>query len=128
MQNDFNQRSLFDQEDSEEQLEQIRRIAMGKEGERLKQEGTARVLCNTNNDWKDGVAKIIYEMPTGSEFTGEDIRFKAISVVGYPKHHNAWGAVIRTARVRKYIVPTGEWVNSVDPRSHARATLVYRRT
>jgi hypothetical protein len=47
----------------------------------------------------------------GMEVTGEDIRLILVPVVGKPHHHNAWGAMIRTAVTRGILRQTGEWRN-----------------
>jgi hypothetical protein len=65
---------------------------------------------------------------THETFTGEDIRFHCLQTVGYPKHCNAWGALINSLLKRGIIRATGEHRPMRDEISHARSTPVYQRT
>lgn len=60
------------------------------------------------------------------EYTGEDVR-RCLTAAGVtPHHHNAWGALIRSAIKSGLLVPTGRYVRMTAVRSHARATQVLR--
>jgi len=60
--------------------------------------------------------------------TGEDIRISLQASGIVPHHHNAWGALIRTAIKRGLLFPTERFVNMRDAKSHARMTRVYSLT
>ena len=72
-------------------------------------------------------AELIARINPGTEWTGEDIRIHVESKIGKPHHHNAWGAIINTAVRGKVLVKTGVYRKMKTPKSHARATPVYRR-
>ena len=99
-------------------------------GKELKEKGLALVREN-NENWmqrclesiQNGVGK---HWILKSDFTGEDIRFFCLHHVEYPKHPNAWGALINTLIKRNIIVPTGEYRPMKDKNSHARSTPVYK--
>ena len=97
-------------------------------GLQLKEEGIRKVSEN-NENWLQDCVKFIEASIFGSRshFTGEDIRFDCENFIGFPRHHNAWGALINTLLKRKIIVPTGEYRPMKDRASHARRTPVYRR-
>lgn len=59
------------------------------------------------------------------EFSGEDIRLLVESRIGKPHHHNAWGAIIRTAIKQGAIQRTGRMAQMNTRRSHARMTPTY---
>jgi hypothetical protein len=65
---------------------------------------------------------------THETFTGEDIRFHCLHTVGYPRHYNAWGALINSLVKRGIIRATGEYRPMRDETSHARSTPVYEQT
>ena len=88
----------------------------------------AKDFRSNNNDWMRAALREIKRIPAGETFTGEDLRLRLEPVIGPPKHHNAWGAVVNTARRRGLIEPTGYWTNMRTPRSHARMTPIYKRT
>ena len=54
------------------------------------------------------------------------VRFALVALVGEPRHSNAWGALIRTAKGRNLIENTGRYVPMRAANSHARITPVYR--
>ncbi len=61
----------------------------------------------------------------GETMTGEEIRLQVEIAVGPPKHHNAWGALIRQAIKEKLLIPTGQYKAMETPKSHARRTPAY---
>ena len=77
-----------------------------------------------NAMWMASSLAKIQELPQGWTGTGEDIRRK---IEDAPAHHNAWGALIRTAQLRCYIVKTGRWLPMKSKTSHARMTPEYRK-
>ena len=74
------------------------------------------------------MAFIAAKLPAGWTGNTEDIRVASVAVIGLPKHHNAWGALTRKARLAGYLKPTGQLKQCRDPQSHARDAKVYRRT
>jgi hypothetical protein len=120
------QRSLFEGDDDETR-ERLKRLAMGQSGEQLRDEGIARVLSRTKEQWQADLQGVILSFPVGQEVTGEEIRWKAVPRIGEPHHPNVWGGVIKTAIKDKLLEPTGEVRKSVSPKNHAHRTFVYRR-
>ena len=59
-------------------------------------------------------------------FTAEELRLASLGILPAPHHHNAWGALTMQLIRNSDIVPTGEWISMVAPRSHARRTPRYR--
>lgn len=99
-------------------------------GEKLRDQGIKQVTSN-NENWMDKALDaassfVLFSRGHVSDLTGEDIRFNLRSVIGEPKHPNAWGALINTLVKRKIIAPTGEYRQPKDKSSHARAIQVYR--
>jgi hypothetical protein len=93
----------------------------------LRDEGIRSVL-EDEEQWKDTVHRIIFGLPEGWEGTGEDIRLICERAgIGAPHHHNCWGGAIMAAKRSGVLVATGRWVNMKTPKSHARASQVYRR-
>ena len=86
-------------------------------------EALALVTDNAGPSWMDkALAEII---KVHGEVTGEKIRGIVTHAIGPPHHHNAWGAVVRTAIKRGILHRTGQRVNMMGPKSHARMTDVY---
>lgn len=73
--------------------------------------------------WIESALDVIASMR--GEATGEQIRLRCEPIIGTPQHHNAWGAVIRTAIGRGLIRFAGRYEKMRTPRSHARRTPVY---
>lgn len=69
----------------------------------------------------------IEKLPPGWHGTGEDARKMIIGRGIEPHHHNAWGALIRTAVAKRILVGTGQYISMRSVTSHARRTQVYRR-
>jgi len=80
-----------------------------------------------SGDWFPYAIGILPYLDLPLEFTGEKLRHIVTEAIGPPHHHNAWGALVRTARKRKLIFHTGIYVQMEDPQSHARTNPVYRR-
>ena len=60
------------------------------------------------------------------EGTGEDLRVIVAAVVGNPKHHNHWGAIILALLKEGILVETGEYRAMKGEKSHGRRTQVLR--
>ena len=88
-------------------------------------EALERVSEHAGTDWNSAALNAIRRLK-GQEVTGEDIRLYAEPQIGKPPHHNAWGALIRTAKHQNLLVATGRWQPMRTPKSHARPTPVYR--
>lgn len=100
------------------------------EGQRLKNEGIARVLAS-NADWhkKAFVAFVAYTKRHKRQIvTGEHIRFIVLDALNHqrPGHPNAYGALVRNLGKDGYLRRTGKWAPMKDPSSHSRLTPTYR--
>ena len=93
----------------------------------LRETYTAQVLNNAQ-PWSDRAFAAFKSLNLPDEFTAEAIRYGIIEKVGAPHHSNAWGAFIMRLSRAKLIAKTGRWVNGTDPKSHAAALPVYRRS
>ena len=83
-----------------------------------------------NQDWMiEGVLLAAVNLCPSEEVTGEEIQERLIHKgLGHPKHHNAWGALIRQLVSAKLLQPTGRVRKMKKPSSHARQTLVWQVT
>ena len=100
------------------------------EGQRLKNEGIARVLAS-NAAWhtKAFTAFCAYAKTHKRQIvTGEHVRFIVLDALNQqkPGHPNAWGALVRELERDDYLHRTGRWEPMKDPRSHKRLTPTYR--
>ena len=77
-------------------------------GQQLKEKGLKLVRENNENWMERAIAGAQDYIIYPATFTGEDIRVYVQTYIGYPKHPNAFGALINTLIKRKIIVPTGE--------------------
>lgn len=89
-----------------------------------KEKALAQVSAS-NKQWMELGLQSVQRMPKDELVTGEKIRHFVSNDVGLPKHHNAWGALIRAARKSGMIVPTGRWPQMEDVQSHARQAPEY---
>lgn len=94
------------------------------EAERNRDAGIERVTSN-NEDWFEQAKAILHYLPAFQEMTGEQVRHFVSERVGPPKHHNAWGALVRAGAQSGKLRETGRYVKMRDPQSHARRTPVY---
>lgn len=84
-------------------------------GEALRDQGMARVLMFTDDEWKLRAMQAIIELARGGEpFTSEDLR----ELVGDPPKPNAMGSIFNTAAMRKIITHVG-WRKASRPGMHA---------
>jgi hypothetical protein len=89
-------------------------------------EALAQVSRNAGLDWMGGALLRIAAFRNWRG-TAEDVRVTLLAnSYPSPHHHNAWGALIKTAIKRKLIIPTGDLTNMKTKKSHARRTPVYR--
>lgn len=95
-------------------------------GAALRDEGIARVLDNVDNTWRDGAKQLVLDLPLGWTGMWEDITKMIKTQIGLPHHPNAFGGISSWANKRKLIIKIGS-DNMRLPRSHARATPVYKR-
>lgn len=79
-------------------------------------------------EWMDTAYAALLTIRIGTELTGEDVR-RRLSEMGcpLPHHHNAWGALIRSAIRRRVLRDTGRLVHMRSVRSHGRRTALYVR-
>jgi len=84
-------------------------------------------VSENNEEWMIRALRILPRLKDRyhNGATGEEIRLALVELVGPPKHHNAWGALIRTAVIHQILADTGEVSQMRTPRSHARRTPVY---
>ena len=85
----------------------------------------ARVAENAGSEWMNDACAALRRFD-GAQGTGEDFRVWLTELGITPHHHNAWGALVRTARSRGILHPTGEYRKMKTVKSHARETPVYR--
>lgn len=85
-------------------------------------------VADNAGDFMGRGLKAIMALPADWRGTGEELRLYLAGLGIEPHHHNAWGALIRTAVVSRLLRPTGEYVSMKTVKSHARRTPVYRRS
>lgn len=94
-------------------------------GMKARDEGMARVSAN-GGDWTARAITYIARIPKGFMGTGQDFKLRAFDDgLDSPHHHNAWGAVIRTAIRKGLIRGTGLYGHTVVKASHARVIPIY---
>lgn len=76
-------------------------------------------------DWLRRTYRLIEDMTRGRTFTTDDL-WAALGP-DVPHEPRAMGAVIRDARLRALITPTGAYKKSSRPECHARPILVWMR-
>lgn len=86
-----------------------------------------KAVQENNSSWMDRAIRALARLQSG-EATGEDIKIALREEIEPPEHHNAWGALIRTALHQKLLTPTGRFTRCRLPKSHARTTPIYRIT
>ena len=84
-----------------------------------------KAVQENNSSWMDRAIRARARLQSG-EATGEDIKIALRVEIEPPEHHNAWGALIRTALHQKLLIPTGRFTRCRLPKSHARQTPIYR--
>ena len=84
-----------------------------------------KAVQENNSSWMDRAIRALARLQSG-EATGEDIKIALRVEIEPPEHHNAWGALIRTALHQKLLIPPGRFNRCRLPNSHARQTPLYR--
>src|SRR5262245_59737866 len=77
-----------------------------------------------NGDWEDR-AWLRIRMLHDWTGTGEDLRRLLVPLVGEPSDPHHWGKLVKVAKRRRWLVPTGERRPMREPNSHGRMTDVY---
>ncbi len=95
-------------------------------GEQLKAEVLAITLVAASPNWRAAAMAALASMQ--GEFTAEDVRLACAEGGVYAHHPNAWGAFFSHVLKAGHIEPTGALRPMKAPRSHARQTMVYRKT
>jgi hypothetical protein len=96
-------------------------------GIELRDGGTEAVL-EPRPIFKELVSRVIDALvQEGKRLTAETVREEFLTrYSGCPApHHNAWGAAILSASKRGVIRPTGKYVQTLKPASHARKIQVW---
>jgi hypothetical protein len=100
----------------------------GEEAKRRRDEALKRV-SDHNATWFTRCVEVATRLAKENpkvRFTGEDIRWHCLGMVGQPKHPNAWGALIHHLIKGGVIYATGEHRPMRAKLSHARSTPVYQ--
>lgn len=97
-------------------------------GQAARDEGTARVLENAGQEWRDQIAAVIDGLARSRpDFTADDVRAEAERAGLPPPHHyNAWGAAMQAAARRDVIERTNLLVQSMRPDARAHANPSWR--
>lgn len=97
-------------------------------GQAARDEGTARVLENAGQEWRDQIAAVIDGLARSRpDFTADDVRAEAERAgVPPPHHHNAWGAAMQAAAKRDVIQRTNETRSSERAAANAHRNPVWR--
>ena len=98
------------------------------EGRRRRDEGMARVQENAAT-WSQAVWPLLLRIVARLDepFTAEEVNLEIRHVAPEPHHPNAWGALTNTAVRRGVYLKIDRTAPMTRPRSHARATPLYRR-
>lgn len=102
-------------------------------GEILRNDGIAAVLNNESDDWKTKAREwshyYIWSLPVGAYFTGEDVRLFTQEKAGSPRHHNAWGGLLRgtlNSALSDDIIELDGLAKASQKSAHARLYPRYR--
>ena len=95
-------------------------------GKSARDEAMDRIISGRAGEFIDDGLTAIGSLPRDLLLTGEDVRLRLREIGIRPRHHNAWGCLIRTAVLRRLLEPTGRWFHMKDISSHARKTPEYR--
>ena len=93
-------------------------------GEELKLLGIESVLRHTPESYRENFLALVENLPHGYRFTGERLRELAGDP---PSHHNAMGALMRTAALRGLIRKTGTVVKAQRPSRHSADLALWER-
>jgi hypothetical protein len=93
--------------------------------ETLRDEGITSVTQH-NENWMTQALSKLHSHPRNVEVTGEDLKVWLLrNGLPKPKHHNAWGALIRSAATSGMIVLTGRTIKMKLANSHARRNPIW---
>lgn len=82
----------------------------------------------SNDKWFNEAMEVVAALPDTFEGLGEDIRYAVIEKIGPPSKPQAWGSLTAHAIKKGYLVPTGEWRKMTDVNSHARQSMVLKKS
>jgi hypothetical protein len=68
----------------------------------------------------------VFKADYPGDVLGEDVRRMLVPLIGKPTHVNAWGALIRIAVEKGYLLDTGRYTKARSVKAHARTVKVYR--
>lgn len=95
------------------------------EAERLRDEGLDKVGSH-NEDWMGLALSKLNSHPRNVEVTGEELKVWLLkNGLPNPKHHNAWGCLVRLAASAGLIEPTGRACRMRLAKSHARVNPIW---
>ena len=83
-------------------------------------------VTRNSADWMQSALVAISKIQRGTEVIGEDIRIMIRDKVGDPHHHNAWGALIKSAIRNGLLIQTDRFRQMKTTKSHARVSRIYR--
>src|SRR5215207_2765105 len=87
-----------------------------------------QVTANANG-WMATALSFVSGLYRPWEGTAEDLRLHIVALgCPAPHHHNAWGALVMTARRKGLLTETGRMANMRTKKSHARRTPVYQKS
>ncbi len=97
-------------------------------GQAARDEGTARVLENAGQEWRDQIAALIDSLARRlPDFTADDVRAEAERTdVPPPHHHNAWGAAMLAAARRGVIQRTMQLRPSERAEANGHSNPIWR--
>ena len=103
---------------------------MKSKGDLLKEEGIDQVLANESAEWRlNAILKMQEYCITHEEFMGEDVNKWCMEQgISVPHHPNVWGAIFRTALLRKdeEKVKIISYAKAKSVKSHSHVFPVYR--
>jgi hypothetical protein len=85
------------------------------------------LVTENNKDWHASAIRIVMSIPVGWRGISEDIRMRVEPLIGRPRHDNAYGALIRSAKSLGLLRCTGNRYPCQRNKSHARMTDEYVR-
>jgi hypothetical protein len=88
-------------------------------------EAIGRVTLS-NEAWMAEAFSAVLDLVSG-RYTGEQIRHEVTAVIGPPRHHNAWGALIMHLVRQDILSRTSTMEHMRDLQSHGRMTPVYEK-
>jgi len=94
-----------------------------------RQRAAIAVVLNNNEEWVRRALEEIRKLDLRWEGIAEKLRMYTYSKIGrQPGHHNVWGGVIQSAKHLELLFPINRYEPMELPWSHARPSIVYRRS